>query len=51
MTGPWQVLGATRVPLQEMVKVDYLYIANWSLWGDIKALLRTFPHVLGRRGL
>jgi exopolysaccharide biosynthesis polyprenyl glycosylphosphotransferase len=51
MTGPWQVLGATRVPLQEMVKIDYLYIANWSLWSDLKALLRTLPHVLGRRGL
>ncbi|MGI8559072.1 MAG: sugar transferase [Solirubrobacteraceae bacterium] len=51
MTGNWQILGSTRVPLNEMVKIDYLYIANWSLWGDIKALLRTLPHVLGRRGL
>jgi exopolysaccharide biosynthesis polyprenyl glycosylphosphotransferase len=51
MTGNWQTLGAQRVPLHEMVKIDYLYIANWSLWGDIKALLRTVPHVFGRRGL
>jgi exopolysaccharide biosynthesis polyprenyl glycosylphosphotransferase len=51
MTGPWQVLGATRVPLQEMVKIDYLYIANWSLWADVKALLQTFPHVAARRGM
>ncbi len=51
MTGPWQVLGATRVPLNEMVKMDYLYIANWSPWADIKALLMTLPHVFGRRGL
>jgi exopolysaccharide biosynthesis polyprenyl glycosylphosphotransferase len=51
MTGNWQTLGAQRVPLHEMVKIDYLYIANWSLWGDIKALLRTAPHVFGRRGL
>ena len=51
MTGPWQVLGHARVPLQEMVKIDYLYIANWSLWADVKALLRTLPHVLARRGL
>ncbi len=51
MTGPWQILGPSRVPLKEMVAIDYLYIANWSLWSDIKILLRTIPHVLGARGL
>jgi exopolysaccharide biosynthesis polyprenyl glycosylphosphotransferase len=51
MTGPWQILGPARVPLQEMVAIDYLYVANWSLWGDIKILLRTVPHVFGQRGL
>ena len=48
MTGPWQVLGA-RVPMQEMVGMDYLYVANWSLWLDLKILLRTVRHV-ARRG-
>jgi exopolysaccharide biosynthesis polyprenyl glycosylphosphotransferase len=51
MTGPWQILGPARVPLNEMGAMDYLYVANWSLWGDLKILLRTVPHVLGRRGL
>ena len=51
MTGPWQVLGSTRIPLQEMVKLDYLYVATWSLWGDIEILLRTFVFVMRRRGL
>lgn len=51
MTGPWQILGPTRVPLSEMVAIDYLYVANWSLWTDVKILLRTVPHVLGGRGL
>ena len=37
--------------LQEMVAIDYLYVANWSLWGDIKIMLRTVPHVVGRRRL
>ena len=50
MTGPWQTQGRTRVPLAEMVKVDYLYVANWSLWCDIKILLRTVQHVAQRRG-
>jgi lipopolysaccharide/colanic/teichoic acid biosynthesis glycosyltransferase len=44
MTGPWQVLGE-RVPMQEMVGIDYLYVANWSLWLDLKLLLRTVQHV------
>jgi lipopolysaccharide/colanic/teichoic acid biosynthesis glycosyltransferase len=51
MTGRWQVLGSARVPLGDMVKLDYLYVANWSVWGDMKILLRTVGFVLGRRGL
>jgi exopolysaccharide biosynthesis polyprenyl glycosylphosphotransferase len=51
MTGPWQILGPARVPLKEMVALDYLYVANWSLWTDVKILLRTVPHVFGGRGL
>ncbi len=50
MTGPWQVLGSTRVPMREMVVIDYLYAANWSLWSDMKILLRTIPYMLARRG-
>ena len=50
MTGPWQILGPRRPPLDEMVKIDYLYAANWSLWGDVKIVLRTFAHMLRRRG-
>jgi len=44
MTGPWQVL-ESRVPMQEMVAIDYLYVASWSLWADLKLLLRTVRHV------
>jgi exopolysaccharide biosynthesis polyprenyl glycosylphosphotransferase len=51
MTGRWQILGSARVPLPEMIKLDYLYVTGWSLWSDVKILLRTVPYVLGRRGL
>ena len=51
MTGPWQILGPARVPLAEMVAMDYLYVANWSMWNDVKILLRTVCYVMGRRGL
>jgi hypothetical protein len=46
-----QILDSSRVPMREIVAIDYLYVANWSLWKDVKILLRTVPHVLGRRGL
>jgi exopolysaccharide biosynthesis polyprenyl glycosylphosphotransferase len=51
MTGHWQILGGSKIPLREMVTIDYLYVANWSLWGDVKILCRTVPHMLARRGL
>ena len=50
MTGPWQVLGSSRIPMHEMVTLDYLYVANWSVWSDAKILLRTVDTVLARRG-
>lgn len=49
MTGPWQILGSSRVPVSEMVTLDYLYCANWSLWLDIKILARTVPYIFSRR--
>lgn len=51
MTGHWQILGSPRVPMHEMVGIDYLYVANWSLWSDIKILLRTIPYMLAGRGM
>jgi len=51
MTGHWQIFGSSRIPMREMVKIDYLYGANWSLWVDTKILLRTVPYVLRRAGL
>ncbi len=50
ITGYWQVLGRTRIPFEEMVKLDYLYAMNWSLWGDLRLMLRTLPTVVSGRG-
>ena len=50
MTGLWQIFGSSRIPMHEMVKIDYIYGANWSLWLDLRILLRTIPYVLSRRG-
>jgi exopolysaccharide biosynthesis polyprenyl glycosylphosphotransferase len=50
ITGLWQVLGGNDLSFEEMVKLDYVYTTNWSLWWDIKILFQTLPVVLGRRG-
>ena len=43
ITGLWQVLGRTSIPFEEMVNLDYLYVTNWSLWQDVRLLVRTLP--------
>jgi lipopolysaccharide/colanic/teichoic acid biosynthesis glycosyltransferase len=50
LTGHWQVLGRTTIPFREMIEIDYAYVTNWSLWLDLKLLIRTVPAVLRRRG-
>ena len=49
ITGPWQILGSSRVPVSDMLSLDYLYCANWSLWLDAKILARTVPYVLSSK--
>ena len=51
ITGLWQVLGRTSIPFEEMVKLDYIYVANWSIWMDIRLFLRTLPAVIRQRGV
>jgi exopolysaccharide biosynthesis polyprenyl glycosylphosphotransferase len=50
ITGLWQVLGRNDMPFEEMTKLDYLYVTNWSVWWDLKILCQTIPVVLGKRG-
>jgi exopolysaccharide biosynthesis polyprenyl glycosylphosphotransferase len=43
MTGLWQVLGASDIPFEEMTKLDYLYVTNWSLREDLRLIFLTVP--------
>lgn len=43
MTGLWQVLGASDIPFDEMTKLDYLYVTNWSLREDLRLIMLTVP--------
>ncbi len=49
LTGPWQALGRHSIPFREMLTLDYLYVAEWSLWHDIKLLVRTVQTLLRSR--
>ena len=46
ITGLWQVCGRSRVNFDDMVRLDLQYARTWSLWMDIKILLRTPGAVL-----
>jgi exopolysaccharide biosynthesis polyprenyl glycosylphosphotransferase len=49
ITGLWQVLGRDEIPFGEMVRLDYLYVTNWSFWQDISLMFQTLPLVFSRR--
>ena len=50
ITGLWQVSGRNRLTFDEMVRLDLFYIENWSLWLDLKIILRTLPAMLRGEG-
>jgi lipopolysaccharide/colanic/teichoic acid biosynthesis glycosyltransferase len=50
LTGLWQVTGRTRIPFQEMLRLDCEYVRTLSWWIDLKILLRTVPAVLSGTG-
>jgi exopolysaccharide biosynthesis polyprenyl glycosylphosphotransferase len=49
ITGLWQVLGRSDIPFDEMTKLDYVYVTNWSLREDIRLILLTVPSLLRPR--
>jgi lipopolysaccharide/colanic/teichoic acid biosynthesis glycosyltransferase len=50
MTGLWQVRARTEQDFDRWVETDLEYIDSWSLWLDLRILLRTIPAVLNREG-
>jgi exopolysaccharide biosynthesis polyprenyl glycosylphosphotransferase len=51
LTCLWQVSGRNEVrDFQEWVRLDLEYIDNWSLWLDLKILVRTIPAVITGAG-
>ena len=50
ITGLWQVSGRNDTTYDERVSLDAEYVQNWSLWLDIKTILKTFYVVIARKG-
>ncbi len=51
ITGMWQVSGRSDIKdFEDVVKLDCRYIDNWSLWLDIRILLKTVMIVFTGRG-
>jgi exopolysaccharide biosynthesis polyprenyl glycosylphosphotransferase len=50
MTGLWQVSGRIELTFDDLVRLDFYYLENWSIWLDISILTKTLPAVLARRG-
>jgi exopolysaccharide biosynthesis polyprenyl glycosylphosphotransferase len=50
MTGLWQISGRSHLTFDDLVRLDFYYLENWSIWLDISILVRTLPAVLARRG-
>jgi lipopolysaccharide/colanic/teichoic acid biosynthesis glycosyltransferase len=50
MTGLWQIAGRSNLPYDDLVRLDFYYLENWSLWLDITILVKTVPAVFARRG-
>jgi exopolysaccharide biosynthesis polyprenyl glycosylphosphotransferase len=50
ITGSWQAQGRSDIPFDEMTKLDYLYVTNWSLKEDIRLILLTIASLARQRG-
>jgi exopolysaccharide biosynthesis polyprenyl glycosylphosphotransferase len=50
MTGLWQVSGRIELTFDDLVRLDFYYLENWSIWLDISILAKTLPAVVQRRG-
>jgi len=50
VTGLWQVSGRSDLSFDDLVRLDFYYLENWSLWLDVSILLKTPFAVVAKRG-
>jgi undecaprenyl phosphate N,N'-diacetylbacillosamine 1-phosphate transferase len=51
ITGWAQVNGRNAISWEQRIKFDVWYVENWSLWLDVKILLKTVTVVIRKEGL
>jgi lipopolysaccharide/colanic/teichoic acid biosynthesis glycosyltransferase len=50
VTGLWQISGRSNLGFDDLVRLDFYYLENWSIWLDISVLVKTIPAVFSGRG-
>jgi exopolysaccharide biosynthesis polyprenyl glycosylphosphotransferase len=50
MTGLWQVAGRSDLTFDDLVRLDFYYLENWSIWLDVTILFKTPAAVFSQRG-
>ena len=50
MTGLWQVAGRSDLTFDDLVRLDFYYLENWSIWLDVTILFKTPGAVFSQRG-
>ena len=50
MTGLWQISGRSGLSFDDLVRLDFTYLDNWSIWLDISIIAKTIPAVIRGRG-
>ncbi len=50
MTGLWQVSGRNETTYEERVRLDMVYIENWSIWLDLVIIIKTVIALIFKRG-
>jgi lipopolysaccharide/colanic/teichoic acid biosynthesis glycosyltransferase len=50
MTGLWQISGRSGLTFDDLVRLDFTYLENWSIWLDISIIAKTIPAVITQRG-
>jgi exopolysaccharide biosynthesis polyprenyl glycosylphosphotransferase len=50
ITGLWQISGRADLDFDDLVRLDFLYLEQWSIALDLSILLKTIPAVLSRKG-
>jgi lipopolysaccharide/colanic/teichoic acid biosynthesis glycosyltransferase len=50
ITGLWQISGRSELTFDDLVRLDFYYLENWSIWLDVTILLKTIPAVFAQKG-